>query len=158
MPRLEKETSVRRFRREVYDFLIDLNTRRLYFPEDFRNFRIASATPRGVGASVSFDVELGKVHAGEATVTGVLPPEGVTEIFKAGPVRATLRYGLEEKGDATLVRLIADYRVLGIVSKLLDPVLYAPAMQRWHARMLERLRAAIEGETAEETATRLAHR
>jgi carbon monoxide dehydrogenase subunit G len=155
MPRLEKEILVRRPRREVYDFLLDVQTRQLYFPDEFRGFHVTSSSARGVGATAAFEVELGKVHPGECVISGVLPPEGVTEIDRLGPVRSTTRYALEEQDGGTRVRIIMEYVVQGILHKLLDPVLYAPAMHRWHGRILERLKDAVERQTAEEVAARV---
>lgn len=147
MARLEKDIVVRRPRRVVYDYLINLETRADFLPPDHRAFRITSASPRSVGATIGFQVELGKIHPAEIVLTGVLPPEGVTEIVKIGPLRATQRYALEEHEQGTCIRLIVEYRLLGVAHKLLDPFLWAPALKRWQATTLERLQAALERET-----------
>ena len=148
MARLEGEVLVQKSRREVYAYLLDMSTRGRFWPEEFGNFKLTSPNPFGVGGSVGFDVKLGKLMAGHITLSGVLPPEGITEIGRAGDLRWTLRWAMEERDDGTAVRIIMEYGVSSFLKKPLELLVYAPAAKRWHASLLARFKREMESESA----------
>lgn len=147
MGRLEGEVLVQKSRREVYAYLLDMATRERIWPEEFGNFRLTSPNPFGVGGGVGFEVLLGKRMPGHITLSGVLPPEGITEVGRAGDLRWTLRWALEEADDGTRVRVIMEHGVASFLKKPLEVLIYAPAAKRWHAGLLQRFKREMESES-----------
>lgn len=154
MGRLEGEIVVRKSRREVYSYLMELQTRASFMPEEFHNFRLTSVNPFGVGATLAFDLQGGAAEKGHFVLSGVLPPQGITELGRVGELRWTLRYALDERDDGTTVRVIMEYSVASFLKKPLERLLYAPRARKWHTAILERLRRTLDSETSADTAAR----
>jgi len=157
MGRFEGEVIVKKNRRDVYGYLMDLQTRSAFMPTDWSHFRLTSVNPSGVGATLEFDVAGAKPVKGLFILTGVLPPEGITELGHIGDVKWTLRYSLDERDDgSTAIRMIIEYTVASLLKMPLDRFVYAPMVQRWHTAILQRLQRALDGESSAETAARTA--
>lgn len=134
-------------REEIFDYLIDFDTRPFLYGDTVRNFRLLRLKSRGVGAGARWQFKRKNAWA-DSTITAAEPPRRISERGATGKYNKSAtgtEWELEETAaGVTRVR----------ISYWTEPTGMAKAFDRlsggagWHRRRLEkaghRLREAIE--------------
>ena len=136
MPRITADIDIDRSPAEVFAVVADPARRRLLLPDNFRDFRVTSATAQGPGTRTAFTIVTPDgEHPAEMELRDWDPPHGLTE-QQLGPDGYALRWSFVPLASGCRVTLTTEYTVRGtFLHRLID---------RWFARKALRNSMLVE--------------
>jgi len=145
MAQIETAVVIRRPRRDVFDFLLDLEHATGIDPG------IVSVAKRSEGpttAGTEFEVRqrvppFGRITKGTSRFTTVDAPSTIAIQAELGPIRPTGRFEFKDVSDGTLVTVAINPNARGVY-RILSPLIARRARRLWEAR-LQRMKMILEG-------------